>query len=60
MLTPHRKDVSCYEPLTKASDSDCSFDFQEVGCGVMDWSDLAQDRDRWRTLVYAVMNVCFL
>ena len=29
---------------------------QEVGCGYMDWTGLAQDRDRWRTLVIAVMN----
>jgi len=32
-------------------------DFQEVGCGYMDWIRLAQDRDRWRTLVSAVMNL---
>jgi len=31
-------------------------DLQEVGCGFMDWIGLAQDRDRWRTLVSAVMN----
>jgi len=30
---------------------------QEVGCGYMDWISLAQDRDRWRTLVSAVMNL---
>jgi len=30
---------------------------QEVGCGYMDWNGLAQDRDRWRTLVSAVMNL---
>ena len=30
---------------------------QEVGCGYMDWVGLAQDRDRWRTLVSAVMNL---
>ena len=29
---------------------------QEVGCGGKDWSDLAQDRDRRRALVTAVMN----
>ena len=32
-------------------------DHQEVGCGYMDWIGLAQDRDRWRTLVSAVMNL---
>jgi len=32
-------------------------DLQEVGCGYMDWRGLAQDRDRWRTLVSAVMNL---
>jgi len=30
-----------------------TFDLQEVGCGYMDWIGLAQDRDRWRTLVSA-------
>ena len=32
-------------------------DLQEVGCGYVDWIWLAQDRDRWRTLVSAVMNL---
>ena len=32
-------------------------DLQEVGCGYMDWIGLAQDRDRWQTLVSAVMNI---
>jgi hypothetical protein len=30
---------------------------QEVGCGYVDWIGLAQERDRWRTLVSAVMNL---
>jgi len=30
---------------------------QEVECGYMDWIGLVQDRDRWRTLVSAVMNL---
>jgi hypothetical protein len=32
-------------------------DLQEVGCGYMDWIGLNQDRDRWRTLLSAVMNL---
>jgi hypothetical protein len=32
-------------------------DHQEVGCGYVDWIGLVQDRDRWRMLVSAVMNL---
>jgi hypothetical protein len=32
-------------------------DLREVGWGGVDWIDLAHDRDRWRALVYTVMNL---
>jgi len=35
-------------------------DLQEVGCGYMNWIGLAQDRDRWRTLMSAVMKLSVL
>jgi hypothetical protein len=32
-------------------------DLREVGCGCVDWMELAQDKVRWRALVSAVMNL---
>jgi hypothetical protein len=38
-------------------DDNIKMDLQDVGWGVMDWIDMAQDRDRWRARVNAVMNL---
>ena len=35
-----------------------NMDLQEVGCGVIDWIELALDSDRWRALLNALMNLC--
>jgi hypothetical protein len=42
--------------LRRRWEDNIKMDLQEVGCGLMDWIELAEDRDRWRALVYAVMN----
>jgi hypothetical protein len=43
--------------LRRTWENNMKMDLQEVGCGVIDWIQLAQDRDRWRTLLTAVMKL---
>jgi len=43
--------------LRRTWEDNIKMDLQEVGCGGMEWIELAQDRGRWRALVNAVMNL---
>jgi len=43
--------------LRRRWEDNIKMDLQEVGCGGVDWIELAQDRDRWRAFVTAVMNL---
>jgi hypothetical protein len=47
------------EPLGRPKyrwEDDIKMHLQEMGCGVVHWTELAQDSDRWRGLVNVVMN----
>jgi hypothetical protein len=46
----------CGKPRHRWEDN-IKMNLKEVGRGGMDWIELAEDRDRWRTLVTAVMNL---
>ena len=43
--------------LRRRWEDNITLDLQEVECGDMDWIELAQDRDRWRAIVIAVMKL---
>jgi hypothetical protein len=47
---------SIWRPRHRWEDN-IKMDLQEMGCGGMDWIELAQDRDRWRALMNAAMNL---
>jgi hypothetical protein len=55
VLKPERK-RTLGRPRRRWEDN-IKMDIQEVGCEVMDWIELAQDRDRWRVFVNVVMKL---
>ena len=49
--------LQCYGRPRRRWEDNTKMDLQEVGCGGMEWIELAQDRDRWRALVNVVMTL---
>jgi len=47
------------KPEGRRWEDNIKMDLREVGCGCVNWMELAQDRDRWLALVSAVMNLRF-
>ena len=50
-----RREITDHFPASRWEDN-IKMDLREVGVGGGDWMELAQDRDRWRSLVNTVMN----
>ena len=51
------KDIYILVRPRRRWEDNIKMDLKELGCGGMDWIELAEDRDRWRAFVNAVMNL---
>jgi hypothetical protein len=56
LMKKHEEKKTRGRPRSRWNDN-IKIDLKEVGCEVMDWIELAQDRNRWWALVNAVMNL---
>jgi hypothetical protein len=59
LTSPHCENESLLRNIHKQRrwEDNIKMDLQEVGCGDVEWIELALDTDRWRALVYAVMKL---
>jgi hypothetical protein len=57
VLVGKREGKRQFGRLRRKWEDNIKISLQELGCGGMDWIDLAQDRDRCRALVNAVINL---
>jgi hypothetical protein len=58
LVSKPEEKIPLWRPRRRWEDN-IKMDPQEVGCGAMDWIELAQDRDRWRAPVNVVMVALF-
>ena len=58
LMGKHEGKRPVWRPRRRREDN-IKMDLEEVGCGSMDWIDMAQNRDNWRSPVKAVMNFGF-
>jgi len=57
VLVGKREGKSPFGRPRRSWEDNIKMDLQEVRCGGMDWTDLAKNKNRWRAVVNAVMNL---
>jgi exonuclease III len=56
-LARYKFDIVGVQEVMWDKEDNIKVDLQQVGCGGMDWIGLAEDTDRWRAILNAVMNL---